>query len=240
MSAHGLEGGLQERAAAAPLICLLVLDTQEASRVLAFHLFTDRFLFSFLGIGNGREEERRGLLVYFTVSAVLCLFCCFAVTLLLVEMEEKKSSFVDEFFPEKEAALPSKSDILSSIFPPRSPVARKDSFRGDLGEVRARRQGNEGLSLTEQMGASSGSFQSSPRKNQEGLKTNNEPNVPRDIAEPFPMSSSVFYGGRDNLIPESASSYKSGSTYNYKNDSEDGSNSDAANRGEWWQGSFYY
>lgn len=169
---------------------------------------------------------------------VLCWSCCYSIV--GREMEEKKSSFVDEFFPEKEAALPSKSDILSSIFPPRSPGAVKDSFHYESAEVSARNQGNEVHSLTAQMEALGGSFQVNHGKNQEELKKNNEPNTPCEIAEPCLMSSSVYYGCRDDFIPDIASSYKSGSTYNYKEDIEDGSNSDVVNRGEWWQGSFYY
>ncbi|KAI0498388.1 hypothetical protein KFK09_021629 [Dendrobium nobile] len=199
------------RASAAVSPLVCLLDTQETSHVLAFLVFCLSLSVVFLG-----HRER--------------------------EMEEKKLSFVDEFFPEKEPALPSKSDILSTIFPPRSPVAVKDSVHYEVSAVRATKQENEGQSLTEQMGASSGSFQVSSGKNQEqdGLKKNNDPNVPCEIAEPCLMSSSVYYGGRDDFIPEISSSYKSDSSNNYKKDNEDGNNSDVANRGEWWQGSFYY
>ncbi|KAG0479193.1 hypothetical protein HPP92_013912 [Vanilla planifolia] len=54
--------------------------------------------------------------------------------------------------------------------------------------------------------------------------------------DPCLMSSSVYYGGRDYFIPESTSSYKSGNTYNFKNDKEDDSSKlDFSTRGEWWQ-----
>lgn len=65
---------------------------------------------------------------------------------------------------------------------------------------------------------SGGSFQVSSGKNQEqdGLKKNNDPNVPCEIAEPCLMSSSVYYGGRDDFIPEISSSYKSDSSNNVR------------------------
>lgn len=244
MPAHGSEGGLPSRAATPPLPDI---TKASPSRVLArespfFLLFS---VFYFSGVGISRAEKKGLLFVSsypFPWESCL-LFSVFvaaaAAAVLCWEMEGKKSSFVDEFFPQKEAAPPSESDILSSIFPPQSPVAVKDSFHYEFLPSRARKHGNEGLSSTERIGTPGEMLHINQIKNQDGLKKNIDTIMAREIAEPCLMSSSVYYGGRDDFIPESSSPYKSGSSYNCKDD-EDASNSDLANRGEWWQGSFYY
>ncbi|PKA56420.1 hypothetical protein AXF42_Ash014923 [Apostasia shenzhenica] len=143
-------------------------------------------------------------------------------------MEGKKSSFVDELFPRYDSASPTKSDFLSSIFPP-SGAGKGSSHYESPAAMAGRKQGNEG-----------GSSNGSASKSQNASKKNsNHPIVLCEIAEPCLMSSSVYYGGRDDFIPENSSSHSSGSgSYRYKNDSEDDKH--VATRGEWWQGSLYY
>lgn len=140
---------------------------------------------------------------------------------------EGKKSFVDELFPRREAAQQAKSDILSSIFPPRTAGGGKDSSHSDFTGTR-RKQGE-------------GNSRGSPSKNQSSGKKHSNPVYLYELPESCLMSSSVYYGGRDDFIPESSDSYNSSTHFNCKKDKEDDSaNTDVATRGDWWQGSFYY
>ncbi|KAK8955626.1 hypothetical protein KSP40_PGU019516 [Platanthera guangdongensis] len=140
---------------------------------------------------------------------------------------EGKKSFVDELFPGREAAQQAKSDILSSIFPPSSMGARKDHSHSDAsGSWRKHGDGNS---------------RGSPSKNQNSGKKSNSPVYLCELPESCLMSSSVYYGGRDDFIPDSSTSQNSSTRYNHKKDKDDdSSNTDVATRGDWWQGSFYY
>ncbi|KAK8949968.1 hypothetical protein KSP40_PGU018269 [Platanthera guangdongensis] len=51
------------------------------------------------------------------------------------------------------------------------------------------------------------------------------------------MSSSVHYGGRDDFITDTSSTYNSEAQFSCKKNKEDDSgNSEVATRGDWWQG----
>ncbi|PKU87224.1 uncharacterized protein LOC110097044 isoform X1 [Dendrobium catenatum] len=140
---------------------------------------------------------------------------------------EGKKSFVDELFPRRESAQQAKSDILSSIFPPRSTGGGKDSSHSDFSGT-WRKQGE-------------GNSRGSPSKNQSSGKKYSNPLYLCELPESCLMSSSVYYGGRDDFIPESSASNNSSSYFNCKKDKEDDSaNTDVATRGDWWQGSLYY
>ncbi|XP_020577230.1 uncharacterized protein LOC110038489 [Phalaenopsis equestris] len=137
---------------------------------------------------------------------------------------EGKKSFVDDLFPRREAA---KSDILSSIFPPPTTGGGKDSSHSDFNGT-WRKQGE-------------GNSRGSPSKNQSSGKKYSNPVYLYELQEPCLMSSSVYYGGRDDFIPESSTSNNSSTYFNCKADKEDDSaDTDVATRGDWWQGSFYY
>ncbi|KAK8935413.1 hypothetical protein KSP39_PZI013432 [Platanthera zijinensis] len=139
---------------------------------------------------------------------------------------EGKKSFVDELFPGREAAQQAKSDILSSIFPPRSMVTCSDASGS------WRKHGGD---------AQNGNSRGSPSKNQNSGKKSSSPVYLCELPESCLMSSSVYYGGRDDFIPDSSTSQNSSTRYNHKKDKDDDSgNTDVATRGDWWQGSFYY
>ncbi|PKA63131.1 hypothetical protein AXF42_Ash007927 [Apostasia shenzhenica] len=139
-------------------------------------------------------------------------------------MEGKKSCF-DEQFPRKETAEPPKPDILSSTFPPYSAEAGKHSSGS------WRKQSDEG-----QVSCIYGNS-----KNKRGKNSSAEPVYLCELPETCLMSSSIYYGGRDDFIPESSSRNQKRTNFTYKNDRDDiTNNSEVATRGDWWQGSLYY
>lgn len=128
------------------------------------------------------------------------------------------SSFVADLFDVKEPPLSSTSGVFAAIFPsPQKEGGRNSSSSGDWlkqtngNQPRYTRQGNSGGSL-----------------------------------EPCHLSSSLYYGGQDGYSqapsagpspppPPPPTMKKSGGE-----DDPNGSNSQPASRGNWWQGSLYY
>ncbi|KAG0466594.1 hypothetical protein HPP92_018174 [Vanilla planifolia] len=146
----------------------------------------------------------------------------------------EKKSFVDELFPRREAALQTKSDILSSIFPPRPTVAGNLSSHLER-TLAGRKQGaDEQISSVNTHGSSS--------RNHNMVKRNGNPVYLWELPESCLMSSSVFYGGRDDFIPDPSYAHHSARPYAHKRDykEDDSSSSDVASTGDWWQGSVYY
>ncbi|KAL0915154.1 hypothetical protein M5K25_015553 [Dendrobium thyrsiflorum] len=141
---------------------------------------------------------------------------------------EGRKSFVDEFFPiNNETAKTSKYDSLGSIFPPLSTGAGKDS---------------EWSALCRKTETEAGNSWGSTGQNQSTAKKNSKPLNFSELPESCLMSSSVYYGGRDDYIPQTSATHNSGAnyTYNKHNKEDDLGNSEVATRGDWWQGSYYY
>ncbi|WCJ20433.1 hypothetical protein M5689_002665 [Euphorbia peplus] len=149
------------------------------------------------------------------------------------------SSFTADLFGTKESTPPSSSSsgIFASIFPPPSKVLGRKSSSSHQGII------GGGGSWQKQ---SSGN---NPKQGLPGLGGN--PNKDRksifveERVEPCNLSSSLYYGGQDNYSqPPTAHGSGSGSYPILKKDGgEDdpnGSNSNTASRGNWWQGSLYY
>ncbi|PKU77110.1 hypothetical protein MA16_Dca001716 [Dendrobium catenatum] len=84
---------------------------------------------------------------------------------------------------------------------------------------------------------SAGNSWGSTGQNQSTAKKNSKPLNFCDLPESCLMSSSVYYGGRDDYIPQTSATHNSGAHYSYKkqNKEEDSGNSDVATRGDWWQ-----
>ncbi|XP_020590331.1 uncharacterized protein LOC110031465 [Phalaenopsis equestris] len=133
-----------------------------------------------------------------------------------------RKSFVDEFFPIKnEAAKTAKYESLGSIFPPLSTVAGNNS------------EWPASWRNTETEGGNSRGSTAKKSNKTVGL---------HELSESCLMSSSVYYGGRDDYIPQTSAAQNSGAHYSYKknNKEDDLGNSEVATRGDWWQGSYYY
>lgn len=145
------------------------------------------------------------------------------------------SSFTADLFGSKDSS-PSKG-IFSSIFPPPTTVGGRNSSSSKVLESWPK-QPLEGSAWTHGMQAPLA-----------GSATYNIPNKDRtsvfqeERVEPCHLSSSLYYGGQD-IYSRSSSTQTSTSYPIFKKDGgEDdpnGSNSQDASRGNWWQGSLYY
>ncbi|KAM6578096.1 hypothetical protein CsatB_029933 [Cannabis sativa] len=162
-------------------------------------------------------------------------------------MEGKKqanssSSFTAELFGGKES--PSKhqsTGIFASIFPPPSKVVGRNTQSSDvIGSWQRHAPGNQTWP-TNKYGSSA--------KNGE-VERCSIPYTDRSLIhqeerlEPCHLSSSIYYGGQD-VYSQSHSSQISESSYpvfkkDGREDDPNGSNSNDASRGNWWQGSLYY
>ncbi|XP_062085064.1 uncharacterized protein LOC133791161 [Humulus lupulus] len=161
-------------------------------------------------------------------------------------MEGKKqanssSSFTAELFGGKE--FPSQhlsTGIFASIFPPPSKVVGRNSQSSDLiGSWQKHAPGNQTWP-TNKYGSSAKNGEvercSIPYKDRSSV-------LQEERVEPCHLSSSIYYGGQD-VYSHSQSSQISESYPVFKKDGREddpnGSNSNDASRGNWWQGSLYY
>ncbi|XP_074568243.1 uncharacterized protein LOC141824809 [Curcuma longa] len=154
--------------------------------------------------------------------------------------KKQSSSIADELFPTgKDGSSSSSPGYFSSVFPPASAVMGKDSSQSDLYWTLSK-QKTDGQFGNAQGVPSGGKAQGNPTKKQMMRSKDGKPETPDQYEESAYFSSSVHYGGRD-FYDSSSSTQVSGSPKTFKDDKGGNSNDpDAANRGEWWQGSLYY
>ncbi|KAA8543813.1 hypothetical protein F0562_022010 [Nyssa sinensis] len=161
-------------------------------------------------------------------------------------MENKKqassSSFTADLFGAKETVRPSSSTgIFASIFPPTSKVVGRNSTISDLtgswlkqppgNQVWSTKQGTPDNVVKNREGVSN----STPKKESSSMF--------QERVDTCPLSSSLYYGGQEDMYIHSSSTQSSGSDPTFKKDEgEDanGNNLQDASRGNWWQGSLYY
>ncbi|XP_065878349.1 uncharacterized protein [Euphorbia lathyris] len=149
------------------------------------------------------------------------------------------SSFTADLFGTKESPPPSSSTgIFASIFPPPSKVLGRKSSTSQSWQKQP--SANQGWNTKQGLPAAGPAI---PNKDRKSIFV-------EERVEPCHLSSSLYYGGQDNYsqppnTQPSGSGPGSGSSYPIfkKDGGEDdpnGSNSNTASRGNWWQGSLYY
>uniref|UniRef100_A0A5B6ZHP4 Uncharacterized protein n=1 Tax=Davidia involucrata TaxID=16924 RepID=A0A5B6ZHP4_DAVIN len=155
-------------------------------------------------------------------------------------MEKKQvgsSSFTADLFGAKESVRPSSSTgIFASIFPPPSTVVGRNSTISELtgssgNQVWSTKQGTPD-NIAKNSGGASNSI---PKKERSSIF--------QERAQPCPLSSSLYYGGQEDMYIHSSSTQSSGSNPIFKKDEGEDANgnySHSASRGNWWQGSLYY
>ncbi|CAK9147418.1 unnamed protein product [Ilex paraguariensis] len=165
-------------------------------------------------------------------------------------MENKKqvgsskfSSFTTDLFGAKDSSSPpSSTGIFASIFPPPSTVVGRNSSNSELIGYKQRQS-----SGSQAWNAKQGTADYMT-KNSEGASScaYNKERSPifQERVEPCPLSSSLYYGGQEDMYVQSSSAQTSASYPPFKKDgAEDdpnGNSSYTASRGNWWQGSLYY
>ncbi|CAL8999111.1 unnamed protein product [Prunus brigantina] len=145
------------------------------------------------------------------------------------------SSLTADLFGVKEPPPKSSTGIFASIFPPPSQVVGRNSSSSELAEYWEKQSlGNHAWNTKQGSPAisSEGARYSLPNKDHSSV-------LPEERAEPCYLSSSLYYGGQE-VYSQSPSTHASGSYPIFKKDGgEDdpnGSNSNSAARGNWWQG----
>ncbi|XP_038679525.1 putative uncharacterized protein DDB_G0277255 [Tripterygium wilfordii] len=137
------------------------------------------------------------------------------------------SSSLDHLFGPKDSTSSSSSGIFSTIFPPPPTVLGRDSSQSGT-----RKHGNKKYDGQGSKGESSGKdlYQD-------------------ETVEPCNLSSSIYYGGQENYSPRTKINNPDHDHSHHNNlfkkdgkddDPNNGSNSNTASRGNWWQGSLYY
>ncbi|KAM7258706.1 hypothetical protein ACFE04_014447 [Oxalis oulophora] len=144
------------------------------------------------------------------------------------------SSFTSDLFGSKQATQSVSTGIFASIFPPPESVSRRHSSSSEEfgSSWPNRHSGNQ-----EWNGKSGASAQYSEEvvNYDIPIKDKNSP-YQEDRENPWSLSSSIHYGGRDDYS-NSKNCKNSGSyTTTFKKDGGE----DDASRGNWWQGSLYY
>ncbi|XP_047332158.1 uncharacterized protein LOC124935778 [Impatiens glandulifera] len=145
-------------------------------------------------------------------------------------------SITDDLFGSKDSiSNSSSSGIFDSLFPPPSTAGRRNF------------SGSEVLGSMQKQSWSTGSgIADNGNKNWKGGSNNrsNETVVERNSnfqqkVEPCPLSSSLYYGGQEDMygtLSNQTVIMKKTMTENDPNEN----NSNDASRGNWWQGSLYY
>ncbi|KAG5515196.1 hypothetical protein RHGRI_036289 [Rhododendron griersonianum] len=145
-------------------------------------------------------------------------------------MENKKqvgssssSSFCADLFGSKEPTQPSASTgTFASVFPPPPPVLPKgNAQKQPVGNLWSTKQGTA-----------------------ESMTGKKKKSIFQESVEPCSLSSSLCYGGPEDMYVNSSTTQPSGSNPTFKKDTADddtnGNNLSSASRGNWWQGSLYY
>ncbi|XP_055832601.1 uncharacterized protein LOC129901447 isoform X2 [Solanum dulcamara] len=126
----------------------------------------------------------------------------------------------------------SSTGIFSSIFPPPSKVMGRKASAAEL--IQSLEKQSSGCRAWNKSAPGAGHCRSS--KPHEYLF--------QDRGEPCPLSSSLFYGGQEDMYIKSSDAQKSLSYPSYKKEGGEydpsGNNQHTASRGNWWQGSLYY
>ncbi|KAH6814555.1 hypothetical protein C2S51_023573 [Perilla frutescens var. frutescens] len=151
------------------------------------------------------------------------------------------SSFTNDLFGATDSPPNSSSvGIFSSIFAAPSAVAVRNystsTLNGKEHELphgsRSLDTGIQGDMIKDKEGESN--FSSSKEMS----------SIFQEKPEPCPLSSSLYYGGKEDMYVKSSSPHTSGPHTDYKKDGgvddPSGNDSTGASRGNWWQGSLYY
>ncbi|CAL5424476.1 unnamed protein product [Camellia sinensis] len=161
-------------------------------------------------------------------------------------MENKKqvgsssssSSFTADVFGSKESTPPSASTgFFASVFPPPSPAAGGDSSCSELmGYMQKQLSGNHVWRSTNQGTADFIAKKSEGAGN--SIANKERTSVVQESVEHCPLSSSLYYGGQEDMYIRSSSTQTSSSYPIFKKnaveDDPNGNNSQGASRGNWW------
>ncbi|CAN0926465.1 hypothetical protein LINGRAHAP2_LOCUS35357 [Linum grandiflorum] len=155
------------------------------------------------------------------------------------QSSSSSSSFTSELFGSRDSSFSSSSSgIFGSIFAPSSKVLGRESLRPEM------TTGKEDSTNQAWSSAKLGAPDYNSGRSNEGESQNNSYRDMNSIyqeqrVQPCHLSSSIYYGGQDNVYHHPQSNQN---TTTYSTFKKDGTEDDSggASRGNWWQGSLYY
>lgn len=149
-------------------------------------------------------------------------------------------SFSHDLFGSKE---PAPTGIFSSIFPPPSSVMGGSGSTSELIECIQRHSAGSQV-------RGKGTPENLAKNNEDAshcVSNKERSSIFQERAEPCPLSSSLYYGGQEDMYVQSSNGQSLGSCHGInqfkkhgEEDDQNGNNSHSASRGNWWQGSLYY
>lgn len=150
------------------------------------------------------------------------------------------SSITLDLFGPKDSSSSSSlsSGLFGSIFqPPSSVPGRNSSHTGNIGSFRKQGSGNQAGNGKHGTPDNITQICNGESSKDRGSIYHNE------TVEPCYFSSSIYYGGQEVYSPNARNTESHPIVTIKKDGGEDdlnGSNSNSASRGNWWQGSLYY
>ncbi|KAL7598797.1 uncharacterized protein LOC111907252 [Lactuca sativa] len=147
------------------------------------------------------------------------------------------SSFTAELFGNNDSQ-PSSAGVFSSIFPPPSTVlARNPNCPQFTGATQ--KKTSESQLWTATHGTSAVAKNTAIAN---GVMNMERRSIFQERVEPSPLSSSLYYGGQEDMYVCSSSDPTSQSYSKFKkfDGKDDPNHLHSASRGNWWQGSLYY
>ncbi|PSS14219.1 Endochitinase [Actinidia chinensis var. chinensis] len=155
--------------------------------------------------------------------------------------DDSSSSFTADLFGSKQPTQPSSSTgFFASIFPPPKVVGSNSSCSELPEHMQKQSSGNYHAWSTKQ-----GTTEVIEKtEGESNIMTHKERKIFQERAEPCPLSSSLYYGGPEDMYIHSSSTPSLDSFPIFKKDAVEGdpngSYLHSASRGNWWQGSLYY
>lgn len=149
------------------------------------------------------------------------------------------SSFTAQLFGDNDSQ-PSSTGVFSSIFPPPSTVlARNPNCSQFTGATQ--KETSESQLWTTTHGTTENVAKSTTSANNSVMNMERR-SIFQERVEPSPLSSSLYYGGQEDMYICSSSDPTSQSYSKFKkmDGKDDPNHLHSASRGNWWQGSLYY
>ncbi|XP_071934616.1 uncharacterized protein [Coffea arabica] len=150
------------------------------------------------------------------------------------------SSFNHDLFGYKE---PAPTGIFSSIFPPPSSVMGRSGSTSELIECI---QGHSARSQVWDKGTPE-NLAKNNKDESHCMSNKKRSSIFQERAEPCPLSSSLYYGGQEDMYVQSSNAQSLGSYHginqfkkHWEEDDQNGNDSHSASRGNWWQGTIMH
>ncbi|KAJ9543453.1 hypothetical protein OSB04_023160 [Centaurea solstitialis] len=157
------------------------------------------------------------------------------------QSSSSSSSFTAQLFGDHDSRHPSSTGVFASIFPPPSTVlARNPNSSQFTGATQKEKSGSQVWTTTHVTSAENVAKNTASANS--SIMNMERRSIFQERVEPSPLSSSLYYGGQEDMYVCSSSDHTSQSYPKFKKmeGKDDPNHLHSASRGNWWQGSLYY